>query len=62
MKERFIYRKDCHFFMEGTKKNCCTALRNFYNYPDVNMCGQCPFHKTHEEFKRGFYNAIEQII
>lgn len=58
MAERFIYKQDCHFFTGGTKKNSCKALRNFYNYPDANMCDKCPFHKTTEQFKEGFYGAI----
>lgn len=46
------YRENCHFLKEGKKNKYCSCLRSFYN--GGRDCEGCNFHKTDEEFKKGW--------
>lgn len=46
----FITNKDCYF----ENKNECSALTDFYNFPNKNACENCPFFKTEKEFWKGY--------
>lgn len=47
--------RECHFCVSRYKNYVCTALEKFYNFEDKeNMCGNCPFFKTDEEFLKGW--------
>ena len=55
-KDQFGRRRDCHFCLTGTKKVICTVLKDFYNSEkdSLNLCGDCPFYKTDEDFWEGW--------
>lgn len=49
--------KDCYFYAHKNKQVICKALVKFYNYENVkDMCGNCPFFKTPEEYLAGMRN------
>lgn len=59
MDKKYHYKQNCHFLLNGKS---CKLLKNFYNFPDLNACGECPFFKTTEEFKKGFYRHGNETI
>jgi hypothetical protein len=47
-------RFNCHFYSQRKGKECCSALRCFYNGDlSDDKCIGCPFFKTEEEFLKG---------
>ena len=64
-------RTDCHFYLNNGHKTVCTALRDFYNAEDLtDMCKDCPFFKTDDEFWEGWnrrynddgYSELKKIV
>lgn len=48
---------DCHFLQQRRRRMQCLALKDFYNADDLkNLCKDCPFFKTDEEFEKGWNN------
>ncbi len=53
--------RECHFCVSKYKNYVCTALEKFYNFEDkTNMCGNCPFFKTDEEFLKGWRKGMNK--
>ncbi len=53
--------RECHFCISKNKNYVCTALEKFYNFEDKeNMCGNCPFFKTDEEFMKGWRKGMNK--
>lgn len=50
-------RLDCHFCTRRSKGLSCTVLKDFYNAGNDNkdeLCGECPFFKTEDDFWKGW--------
>ena len=52
----FEFNEKCYFLFN----NECSALIEFYNYPNKNVCEGCPFFKTEQQFKKGFDKTYGQ--
>lgn len=47
-------RTECHFLQKRGGVAFCLALEDFYNWEDTrDMCGNCPFYKTDEQYEAG---------
>lgn len=53
-------RLDCHFCNMGKIKTVCTILKDFYNRENSSsdLCGDCPFFKTEDEFWSGWQKRV----
>ena len=55
MIDNYGRRLDCHFLAIHPKNTYCPVLKSFYNDTDYcNLCKNCPFFKTDEEFMAGW--------
>lgn len=55
---------DCHFCAQRKNTLICSVLKEFYNADNPrngDLCGECPFFKTEEEFWDGFRKGRGRI-
>lgn len=53
-------KTDCHFYENRKGKHRCAALCDFYAADKPGqMCGNCPFFKTDEEFEQQWGRRAE---